>query len=118
MKRKRYSAEQIVYGLRQVESGSAVVEICGNPVIVRFCGNVSGDGSGSFGNEAINQATGRGFKEIDLRFGKLYGIQHTPARNNKNGHSLANWICLTTSLTSTLVVLDKCQFPLFAGGTA
>ena len=28
MKRKRYSAEQIVYALRQVESGSAVVEIC------------------------------------------------------------------------------------------
>jgi putative transposase len=28
MKRKRYSAEQIVYSLRQVESGSAAVEIC------------------------------------------------------------------------------------------
>ncbi len=28
MKRKRYSAEQIVYALRQVESGSAAVEIC------------------------------------------------------------------------------------------
>ncbi len=28
MKRKRYSGEQIVYALRQVESGSAVVEIC------------------------------------------------------------------------------------------
>ncbi len=28
MKRKRYSAEQIVSALRQVESGSAVVEIC------------------------------------------------------------------------------------------
>ena len=28
MKRKRYSGEQIVYALRQVESGSAAVEIC------------------------------------------------------------------------------------------
>ena len=28
MKRMRYSAEQIVYALRQAESGSAVVEIC------------------------------------------------------------------------------------------
>ena len=28
MKRKRYSAEQIVYALRQVESGSAAVELC------------------------------------------------------------------------------------------
>ena len=28
MKPKRYSAEQIVYALRQVESGSAAVEIC------------------------------------------------------------------------------------------
>ncbi len=28
MKRKRYSAEQIVYALRQAEAGSAVVEIC------------------------------------------------------------------------------------------
>ena len=28
MKRKRYSAERIVYALRQVESGSAAVEIC------------------------------------------------------------------------------------------
>ncbi len=28
MKRKRYRAEQIVYALRQVESGSAAVEIC------------------------------------------------------------------------------------------
>ncbi len=28
MKRKRYSAEQIVCASRQVESGSAVVEIC------------------------------------------------------------------------------------------
>ncbi len=28
MKRKRYSAEQLVSALRQVESGSAVVEIC------------------------------------------------------------------------------------------
>ena len=28
MKRKRYSGEQIVYALRQVEAGSAVVEIC------------------------------------------------------------------------------------------
>ena len=28
MKRMRYSAEQIVYALRQAEAGSAVVEIC------------------------------------------------------------------------------------------
>ncbi len=28
MKRKRYCAEQIVYALRHVESGSAAVEIC------------------------------------------------------------------------------------------
>ena len=28
MKRKGYSGEQIVYALRQVESGSAAVEIC------------------------------------------------------------------------------------------
>ena len=28
MKRKRYSGEQIVYALRQVEAGSVVVEIC------------------------------------------------------------------------------------------
>ncbi len=28
MKRKRYSGEQIVYALRQVESGSAAVAIC------------------------------------------------------------------------------------------
>ena len=28
MKRKRYSGEQIVYALQQVESGSAAVEIC------------------------------------------------------------------------------------------
>jgi len=28
MKRKRYSVERIVYALRQVESGSAAVEIC------------------------------------------------------------------------------------------
>ena len=28
MKRKRYSGEQIVYALRQVESGSAAEEIC------------------------------------------------------------------------------------------
>ena len=28
MKRKRYSGEQIVYALRQVESGSTAVEIC------------------------------------------------------------------------------------------
>ena len=28
MKRKRYSGEQIVYALRQVEAGSAAVEIC------------------------------------------------------------------------------------------
>ena len=28
MKRKRYSGAQIVYALRQVESGSAAVEIC------------------------------------------------------------------------------------------
>ena len=28
MKPKRYSAEQIVYALRQVESGSAAMEIC------------------------------------------------------------------------------------------
>ncbi len=28
MKRNRYSAERIVYALRQVESGSAAVEIC------------------------------------------------------------------------------------------
>jgi len=28
MKRKRYSGEQIVYALRQVESGSAAVGIC------------------------------------------------------------------------------------------
>ena len=28
MKPKRYSAEQIVYALRQVESGSAAVDIC------------------------------------------------------------------------------------------
>ena len=28
MKRMRYSGEQIVYALRQAESGSAVVEIC------------------------------------------------------------------------------------------
>ena len=66
MKRKRYSAEQIVCGLRQVESGSAVVEICGNPVIVGLCGNVSGDGSGSFGNETINQTMGSRFKETEL----------------------------------------------------
>ena len=28
MKRKRYSAEQIVYALQQAEAGSVVVEIC------------------------------------------------------------------------------------------
>ena len=28
MKRKRYSGEQIVYALRQIESGSVAVEIC------------------------------------------------------------------------------------------
>ena len=28
MKRKRYSAEQIVYALRQAEAGAVVVEVC------------------------------------------------------------------------------------------
>ena len=28
MKRKRYSAEQIVYSLRQAEAGAVVVEVC------------------------------------------------------------------------------------------